>query len=139
MADLAARMPLLEKQHQVVDMDRNTKLTFNYLGLNSSDYLSHVLHPNNLTAAVACKENTSVLSTEAMQTEKDRFTDFAEESTSLGSPRTAGSAQVPVSYMHAGGFRYQIRRPVESWKFLEVSHKIVLACVHLCMCMCVRH
>ncbi|VDP85948.1 unnamed protein product [Echinostoma caproni] len=113
MTDLATRIPLVEKQHRVTDTDRNAKLANTYVGITQSAYLTQALRSSSVTMMMmAHKENTTVQSADVVTTEKD---------STITEPHASGFISTPVSYVHAGGFRYQIRRPVESWKFVEVS------------------
>ncbi|TPP56042.1 Zinc finger C2H2 [Fasciola gigantica] len=129
MTDLVTRIPLVEKQHRVPELERNTQLTASYLGVHSTAYLTQVLRPNNVTTTVS-KENNPIPTAGTIPTENACFPDPAEDLSSMGI-QAAGFTQAPISYVHAGGFRYQIRRPVESWKFVE-TRKLDGSVIFLC-------
>ncbi|KAF7241657.1 hypothetical protein EG68_11742 [Paragonimus skrjabini miyazakii] len=88
----ATRMPLLQKQPHVEHFDLDSGNVTGYPSVYSSIHEPVIVgHPCTVSKAESTSIATGVM-----------------DSSNLG-----------MSYVYSAGFRYQIRRPVESWKFIE--------------------
>ncbi|KAF6773499.1 hypothetical protein AHF37_09074 [Paragonimus kellicotti] len=92
----ATRMPLLQKQPHVEHFDLDSGNVNGYPSVYASIHEPVIVaHPCTVSRA-----------------ESPPITMGVMDSSNLG-----------MSYVYSAGFRYQIRRPVESWKFIEASTK----------------
>ncbi|KAF5398982.1 hypothetical protein PHET_07779 [Paragonimus heterotremus] len=90
----ATRMPLLQKQPHVEHFDLDSGNVNGYPSVYASIHEPVIMgHPCTVSKAESPSVATGVM-----------------DSSNLG-----------VSYVYSAGFRYQIRRPVESWKFIETQ------------------
>ncbi|CAL8107475.1 unnamed protein product [Calicophoron daubneyi] len=112
---VTVRMPLLEKQSSKNECTTETHDSANRYK-NATYYSAHSASSSESIESSNHNPAEKVVSGRSSISMEDEPSHCVANHTSVAALNYTNSG---ISYMYNGGFRYQIRRPVESWKFVE--------------------